>query len=40
MKRLYLFLLIVFGVVTISGCEEDSKDNELVMEGIVAKVDD
>ncbi|MER2078742.1 DUF3221 domain-containing protein [Psychrobacillus psychrotolerans] len=40
MKRLYPFLLIVFGVVTIFGCEEKSKDNELVMEGIVAKVDD
>lgn len=40
MKRLYPFLLIVFGVVSIFGCEEKSKDNELVMEGIVAKVDD
>ncbi|WP_411748082.1 hypothetical protein [Psychrobacillus psychrotolerans] len=40
MKRHYPFLLIVFGVVTIFGCEEKSKDNELVMEGIVAKVDD
>ena len=40
MKRVYLFLLIVLGVVTSFGCEEESKDNELVMEGIVAKVDD
>ncbi|MCK1997931.1 YobA family protein [Psychrobacillus psychrodurans] len=39
MKRRYLFLLIVFGGLTIFGCEEESKDNELVMEGIVAKVD-
>lgn len=40
MKRLYLFLLIVLGVVTTFGCEEEATDNELVMEGIVAKVDD
>ncbi|MEI4771916.1 DUF3221 domain-containing protein [Psychrobacillus sp. FJAT-51614] len=28
-----------WGIVAIFGCEEESKENEMVMEGIVAKVD-
>ena len=39
MNRLYLCILIVLGIFTIFGCAEESKENEMVMEGIVAKVD-
>ncbi|GGA24286.1 DUF3221 domain-containing protein [Psychrobacillus lasiicapitis] len=39
MKRFYLSLLLLLGVVAILGCEEQIQENEIVMEGIVAAVD-
>lgn len=39
MKRIYLCLLIILGIVSTFGCEEEKQENEMVMEGIVAKVD-
>lgn len=39
MKRLYLCILIVLGCAFIFGCEEKSKEDEMTMEGIVAKID-
>ena len=39
MKKIYLCLLIVLGIVVVFGCEVGNKENEMVMEGIVAKVE-
>lgn len=39
MKKLYAFLSIFFGITIMFGCEEDSRKNEMVMEGVVAKID-
>lgn len=38
MKKLLFYFSIVLSIVAFWGCEEESKENEMTMEGIVAKV--